>query len=310
MKKDTPLERIWNGIYRENPVFCLILGMCPTLATTTSAINGVGMGMSTLIILTLSELIISLLRNIIPDRVRLPAFIVVIASFVTMVDFLMAGFTPGLYKSLGIYIPLIVVNCIIMGRSEAYAGKMPPVAAFFDGIGMGLGFTFALFCLGSVREIIGAGTWFGMKITPASYVPVNIFVLAPGAFLVLGWLVAIMNKLKIGAGRRTGVDPTEGVLCGDCTNCMKWGATCGGKTELAAAVAGDAPAGAAAGNAPAAAKPAAIEQKPPTVAEVTGEKPVAEAKEAVEATAAEAKDAVEKTAAEVKEAVEEVKEEV
>ena len=289
MRKDSPIERIWNGIYRENPVFCLILGMCPTLATTTSAMNGVGMGMSTLIILTLSELIISLLRNIIPSRVRLPAFIVVIASFVTMVDFLMAGFTPGLYKSLGIYIPLIVVNCIIMGRSEAYAGKMPPVAAFFDGIGMGLGFTFALFCLGSVREIIGAGTWFGMKITPASYVPVNIFVLAPGAFLVLGWLVAIMNKLKIGAGRRTGVDPTEGVLCGDCTNCMKWGATCGGKTELAAAVEAAAPADA---------KPAAIEQKPPTVAEVTGEKPAAAPAEAAkEAVAEAAKETAQETVA-------------
>ena len=233
LKKDTPFERIINGIYTENPVFCLILGMCPTLATTTSALNGVGMGLSTTIILTLAELIISLLRKIIPDRMRMPAYIVVIASFVTMVDFLMAGFTPSLYKSLGIYIPLIVVNCIIMGRAEAYAGKMKPVSAFFDGLGMGLGFTVALFLLGSVREIIGAGTWFGMKITPASYVPVNIFVLAPGAFLVLGWLVAIMNKLKIGAGRRPGVDPTQGNMCGDCMNCMKLG-LCGGKAECEA----------------------------------------------------------------------------
>lgn len=228
LKKDTPLERIVNGIYTENPVFCLILGMCPTLATTTSALNGVGMGLSTTIILTMAELIISLIRKIIPDRMRMPAYIVVIASFVTIVDFLMEGFTPGLYKSLGIYIPLIVVNCIIMGRAEAYAGKMKPVSAFFDGLGMGFGFTIALFLLGSVREIIGAGTWFGMKVTPASYVPMNIFVLAPGAFLVLGFLVAIMNKLKIGAGRRVGVDPALGNMCGDCANCMKLG-LCSGR---------------------------------------------------------------------------------
>ncbi len=233
LKKDTPLERIINGIYAENPVFCLILGMCPTLATTTSAVNGLGMGLSTTIILTLAELIISLLRKIIPDRMRMPAYIVVIASFVTMVDFLMAGFTPSLYKSLGIYIPLIVVNCIIMGRAEAYAGKMKPVSAFFDGLGMGLGFTIALFLLGSIREIIGAGTWLGAKITPAAYVPVNIFVLAPGAFLVLGFLVAIMNKLKIGAGRRPGVDPAQGNICGDCMNCMKLG-LCSGREECAA----------------------------------------------------------------------------
>lgn len=233
MKKDSPVERIWNGIYIENPIFCLILGMCPTLATTTSAINGLGMGVSTLIVLCMAELIISLIRNIIPDRMRMPGYIVVIASFVTIIDFLMAGFTPGLYKSLGIYIPLIVVNCIIMGRAEAYAGKMKPVSAFFDGIGMGLGFTIALFLLGSVREIIGAGTWLGMKVTPDAYVPVNIFVLAPGAFLVLAWLVAIMNKLKIGAGRRQGVDPTEGALCGDCMNCMKMG-LCDGKYECEA----------------------------------------------------------------------------
>ncbi|MCR5774191.1 MAG: electron transport complex subunit E [Lachnospiraceae bacterium] len=234
LKKDTPVERIWNGIYIENPVFCLILGMCPTLATTTSALNGVGMGVSTMIILMLAEFIISLIRGIIPDRMRMPAYIVVIASFVTIVDFLMEGFTPALYDSLGIYIPLIVVNCIIMGRAEAYAGKMKPVSALFDGLGMGLGFTIALFLLGSVREIIGAGTWFGIKVTPASYVPVNIFVLAPGAFLVLGFLVAVMNKLKIGAGRRPGVDPTQGNMCGDCANCMKLG-MCGGKTECIAA---------------------------------------------------------------------------
>ena len=262
MKKDSPIERIWNGIYKENPTFCLILGMCPTLATTTSAINGLGMGMSTLIVLCLAELIISLIRNIIPSRMRMPGYIVVIASFVTMIDFLMAGFTPGLYKSLGIYIPLIVVNCIIMGRAEAYAGKMKPVSAFFDGIGMGLGFTVALFLLGSVREIIGAGTWLGMKVTPGAYVPVNIFVLAPGAFLVLAWLVAIMNKLKIGAGRRPEVDPTRGPVCGDCMNCMKMG-LCGGKSECTEAAPAAKPAVAAAkAEAPAAAQKAAEAVKP------------------------------------------------
>ena len=233
MKKDSPVERLWNGIYTENPTFCLILGMCPTLATTTSAINGLGMGVSTLIVLCLAELIISLIRNIIPSRMRMPGYIVVIASFVTMIDFLMAAYTPELYKSLGIYIPLIVVNCIIMGRAEAYAGKMKPVSAFFDGIGMGLGFTIALFLLGSVREIIGAGTWLGKNIMPDAYVPVNIFVLAPGAFLVLAWLVAIMNQLKIGAGRRPDVDPSQESLCGDCVSCMKMG-LCDGKSECAA----------------------------------------------------------------------------
>ena len=291
MKKDSPIERIWNGIYKENPTFCLILGMCPTLATTTSAINGLGMGMSTLIVLCLAELIISLIRNIIPSRMRMPSYIVVIASFVTMIDFLMAGFTPGLYKSLGIYIPLIVVNCIIMGRAEAYAGKMKPVAAFFDGIGMGLGFTVALFLLGSVREIIGAGTWLGMKITPASYVPVNIFVLAPGAFLVLGWLVAIMNRLKIGAGRRPGVDPTQGPVCGDCMRCMKVG-MCGGKAECTEA-------------APAPAKPAAAAAKPAAAAAAKAEEAVKSSAE----TAEKAKEAVKPAAEVLKAASEEMKKE-
>ncbi|MGI6021024.1 MAG: electron transport complex subunit RsxE [Lachnospiraceae bacterium] len=222
MKKDTPLERIWNGIYTENPVLCLILGMCPVLATTTSAMNGLGMGLSTTVILTMSNLIISLLRNVIPSRMRMPGYIVVIASFVTIVDFLMEGFVPSLYASLGIYIPLIVVNCIIMGRAEAYAGKMKPVSAFFDGIGMGIGFTVSLVILGGLREIIGSGTIFGLNIMPSSFTPVSIFVMAPGAFLVLGFLVAIMNKLHIGAGRRTGWDPTQGNLCGDCQGCNKF----------------------------------------------------------------------------------------
>lgn len=209
MKKDSPVERIWNGIYTENPIFCLILGMCPTLATTTSAINGLGMGVSTLIVLCLAELIISLIRNIIPDRMRMPGYIVVIASFVTMIDFLMAGFTPGLYKSLGIYIPLIVVNCIIFGRAESYASKHGAVPALFDGLGMGLGFTCSITIIGLVRELIGAGTAFGIQllgegtVVPGPvgtflgmYTPISIFVLQAGAFLVLGTLMATMNRIN------------------------------------------------------------------------------------------------------------------
>ncbi len=233
MKKDTPLERIVNGIYTENPVFCLVLGMCPTLAVTTSAMNAIGMGLSTTAVLVMSNLLISLLRKIIPDELRIPAYIVVIASFVTMVDFLMAGFTPSLYESLGIYIPLIVVNCIIMGRAEAYAGKKGPVASVFDGLGMGIGFTLAILLIASVREIIGAGTVFGLRVTPASYVPANLFVLAPGAFLVLAVFVAIMNKLQIGAGRRTGWDPTQGDGCVSCAGCAMAGA-CAKKEEKTA----------------------------------------------------------------------------
>jgi electron transport complex protein RnfE len=234
LKQNSPAERIVNGIYTENPVLVLALGMCPTLAVTTSAMNAVGMGLSTTAILTLSNLLISLLRKIIPDRMRMPAYIVVIASFVTIVDFLMEGYTPALYASLGIYIPLIVVNCIIMGRAEAYAGKTSPFPAFFDGFGMGIGFTLALLLIGSMREIIGAGTWFGMKVTPASYVPVNIFVLAPGAFLVLAFFVAVMNKLKIGVGRKPkeSWDPTIGSPCSSCSNCPKAGG-CSGKAETA-----------------------------------------------------------------------------
>lgn len=231
LKKDSPVERIWNGIFVENPVFVLVLGTCPTLATTTSATNAIGMGLSTTVVLALANLLISALRKVIPDRMRMPAYIVVIASFVTMVDFLMEGFTPDLYQSLGIYIPLIVVNCIIMGRAEAYAGKKPMIASFFDGIGMGIGFTFALLCIASLREIFGNGTWFGMQVMPDGYVPVSIFVLAPGAFLVYALMIAIMNKLKIGAGRKPKEewDPTVR-MCGDCFNCMKFG-MCGKKPE-------------------------------------------------------------------------------
>ena len=213
-------ERLYNGIIKENPTFVLMLGMCPTLAVTTSAINGIGMGLSTTVVLVLSNMLISMLRKIIPDSVRMPAFIVVVASFVTIVQFLMEGFVPGLYASLGIYIPLIVVNCIILGRAESYASKNPVVPSIFDGIGMGLGFTLGLTSIGIVRELIGAGSVFGFRILPASYEPVTIFILAPGAFFVLALLVALQNKIKnIKEEKADLVKPEGGCascgLCGD-----------------------------------------------------------------------------------------------
>ena len=189
------LERIKNGLITENPVFVLMLGMCPTLAVTTSAINGFGMGMSSLVVLAISNLVISLLRKVIPDEVRLPAFIVVVASFVTVVELLMEAYIPSLYAALGIYIPLIVVNCIILGRAEAFASKNPPIVSLFDGIGMGLGFTVALTIIGAIRELLGNGSVFGLQIP--GYEPMAFFVRAPGAFLVLAVLVAIMNAVGI-----------------------------------------------------------------------------------------------------------------
>ena len=172
------VERLYNGLVKENPTFVLMLGMCPTLAVTTSAINGVGMGLTTTVVLVMSNMLISMLRKIIPDSVRMPAFIVVVASFVTIVQFLLEGFIPSLYDSLGLYIPLIVVNCIILGRAESYASKNPVLPSIFDGIGMGLGFTIGLTSIGIVREVIGAGQIFGKQIMPSSYEPVTIFILA------------------------------------------------------------------------------------------------------------------------------------
>ena len=189
------VERLYNGIVKENPVFVLMLGMCPTLAVTTSAINGVGMGLSSLVVLAISNLVISLLRKIIPDEVRLPAFIVVVASFVTVVELLMEAYMQSLYGALGIYIPLIVVNCIILGRAEAYASKNPPLPSLFDGIGMGLGFTIGLTIIGAIRELLGNGSVFGVSIP--GYEPMAFFVRAPGAFLVLAVLIAIMNAVGI-----------------------------------------------------------------------------------------------------------------
>lgn len=212
------LERLGNGIIKENPTFVLMLGMCPTLAVTTSAINGLGMGLTTTVVLILSNILISMLRKVIPDGVRIPAFIVVIASFVTIVELVLNAYIPSLYTALGIYIPLIVVNCIILGRAEAYASKNPVIYSAFDGLGMGLGFTFGLTCIGVVRELIGNGTIFDIKVTPASYEPLTIFILAPGAFLVLAFLTAVMNKIKLKNGKDTGVTGNCDELCKSCPN--------------------------------------------------------------------------------------------
>ncbi len=222
------VERIYNGIIKENPCFILMLGMCPTLAVTTSAVNGVGMGLSTLAVLIFSNLIISMMRNIIPDQVRLPAYIVIVASLVTIVDLVMQAYVPGLYSALGIYIPLIVVNCIILGRAEAYANKVTPDLAVFDGIGMGLGFTIALTVIGLARELLGTGCAFGVQVLPEKiYHPIAIFGQAPGAFLIMAILVAVLNGLGIpnaAAGKTEGCD-------GCCSSCAQ---ACGseGKEEV------------------------------------------------------------------------------
>ena len=184
-----------NGLIKENPTFRLLLGMCPTLAVTTSAINGLGMGLATTVVLIGSNVVISALRKIIPDKIRIPAFVVIIASFVTIVGTLMKAYVPALDAALGIYIPLIVVNCIILGRAEAFAFSNPVLASFADGAGMGLGFTLSLTVLGSIREIIGAGAIFGLSIFGAGYEPVLIFILPPGAFLTLGVGIAAINKI-------------------------------------------------------------------------------------------------------------------
>lgn len=189
-------ERLYNGVIKENPTFIMMLGMCPTLAVTSSAINGLGMGLSTTVVLILSNMLISALRKIIPDKVRIPAFIVIVASFVTIVQLVLQAYIPFLYSALGVYIPLIVVNCIILGRAEAYASKNGVIASAFDGIGMGLGFTVGLTLIGIFREILGSGAIFGSQFLPSS-VNISIFVMAPGAFFVLAFLTAIQNKLKL-----------------------------------------------------------------------------------------------------------------
>ena len=189
------LKVLWNGIIKENPTFVLLLGMCPTLGTTSSALNGMSMGLATMAVLIFSNLIISLIKNLVPDMVRIPAFIVVIASLVTILQMCIKAFAPEIDKSLGLFIPLIVVNCIILGRAEAFAAKNGPIASIFDGIGMGLGITLGLTLLGAVRELLGTGKVFSLTIFPDSYGAL-VFVLAPGAFIALGYLIAIVNKLK------------------------------------------------------------------------------------------------------------------
>lgn len=189
------IKTITNGIIKENPTFVLLLGMCPTLATTTSGINGMSMGLATMFVLICSNFVISLIKNVVPDMVHIPVFVVVIAAFVSTLQMLMEAYLPSINKSLGIYIPLIVVNCIILGRAEAFACKNNPLASICDGIGIGLGFTFALALLGAVRELIGAGTLFGIALLPETC-NVLLFVLPPGAFITLGYLIAIVNKLR------------------------------------------------------------------------------------------------------------------
>ena len=188
------MQIILNGILKNNPTFVLVLGMCPTLGTTTSAMNGLGMGAATMAVLVMSNLVVSLIKTLIPDTVRIPAFIVVIASFVTIIQMLMQAYLPSLYASLGVFIPLIVVNCIILGRAEAFASKNGALDSILDGVGIGLGFTIALTLIGAVREILGSGAIFGYSFGISDYMPL-VFVLAPGAFFVLGYMMVLFNKL-------------------------------------------------------------------------------------------------------------------
>lgn len=211
-------ERVYNGIIKENPTFVLMLGMCPTLATTTSAVNGLGMGLSTTLVLIFSNLLISALRNIIPDRVRIPGYIVVVATLVTIVQLMIQAYVPAIYSALGIYIPLIVVNCIILGRAEAYASKATPLLAACDGLGMGLGFTIALTCIGLFREILGAGSVFGFQFIPEDF-HISIFVLAPGAFFVLSMLTALQNKFKAPSATNRPNSGSKLACGGDCMHC-------------------------------------------------------------------------------------------
>lgn len=188
------LQLITKGLVKENPTFVLLLGMCPTLGTTTSAINGMSMGIATMFVLVMSNIVVSLVKNVIPAKVRIPSFIVIIASFVTVVQLVMQAYVPDLYNTLGVFIPLIVVNCIILGRAEAFASKHGPFASMLDGLGIGLGFTFTLTLLGTIREILGAGSVFGYKFLTTGMDGILIFVLAPGAFIALGYLLVLFNK--------------------------------------------------------------------------------------------------------------------
>lgn len=206
------LERLKNGLFSENPIFVQVLAMCPTLAVSTSLVNSIGMGLSTTAVLICSNALISALRNFIPAKIRIPSYIVIIAGFVSAADMFLNAYTPDLYKSLGLFIPLIVVNCVILGRAEAYANRNGVIASIFDGIGMGLGFTFALVVLGFFRELLGAGNLFGYRVMPAFYQPANIMILAPGAFLTLGIIMAALNYVNLQKGK-------SGMEIHDCKSC-------------------------------------------------------------------------------------------
>lgn len=195
MSSMNKLKIVLNGLIKENPIFVLLLGMCPTLGTTSSAINGMGMGLATTFVLICSNAVISLIKNLIPDKVRIPAFIVIIATFVSIIEMCMKAYVPDLYENLGLFIPLIVVNCIVLGRAESFAAKNNPFDSLLDGLGMGLGFTIALTLLGAIRELLGTGKIFDIICFPDNYGSL-VFVLAPGGFLVLGFLIALINKLK------------------------------------------------------------------------------------------------------------------
>ena len=211
------IERLYNGIIKENPTLILMLGMCPTLAVSTRAMNGIGMGLSTTAVLILSNVVISLLRKVIPDEVRLPSYIVIVASLVTVTELLIEAYLPSLYEALGIYIPLIVVNCIILGRAEAYANKHNPGLSFMDGLGMGLGFTIALTLAGLIREVLGNGTAFGAQVLPAGMEPMGIFIQPPGAFLVIALIIAVQNAIGIKTRQRKLVESGCDGVCANCT---------------------------------------------------------------------------------------------
>ncbi|MGX8698890.1 MAG: electron transport complex subunit RsxE [bacterium] len=213
------LERLYNGLIKENPTLILMLGMCPTLAVSTRALNGVGMGLSTTAVLILSNLVISLLRKVIPDEVRLPSYIVIVASLVTVTELLIKAYLPSLYAALGIYIPLIVVNCIILGRAEAYANKHTPGLSVMDGLGMGLGFTIALTLAGLFRELLGNGTAFGFRVLPESVPTIGIFIQPPGAFLIIALFIIIMNAIGIKTRQRQLVE--EACCDGNCGACAQ-----------------------------------------------------------------------------------------
>ena len=211
MSNKSKLSIITNGIIKENPVLVLLIGTCPTLATSSSASNGLGMGLSTTAVLIAANVVISLLRKVIPDKVRIPCYIVVIAGFVTVVQFLLEAYVPALYKSLGLFIPLIVVNCIILGRAEAFANKNTVFDSALDGIGMGLGFTLTLTVMGTIRELLGAGTWFGMTVFGSWFTPIGFLNLAPGGFFVFGVLIAVLNVLTKGKALKK-----KSFSCGTC----------------------------------------------------------------------------------------------